>query len=314
LTILEEIRLGISEESVPFDFRTAYLDSELPLAQSWRQTVVESAVALTPIRDNRVVIQYRFSGSAPATEHSPFLSRDNTETHTWHGIITHSFKKMELSVSYERVTAQSSTDFLHDATTFGEFNLSGVKSEEAMLRCSFPSSVDEDGSAIHGGYRILDGTLVGDLQSWPFFSVLQSVITNRIYYRLGGSVEYWQAGITHTWRIAPFSVRPAVTYYDVKPNLGIQTWQPLFLTVGVSSFADNQLDVVHAGLAQLEVAVRTELAGISAELYATQFLPLFQTRRAVQGGTGGAPSAPVAEGPATTTGGRWVTLTVRTQL
>ena len=63
MTVVEEIRLGVKQQALPFDFRAVYLDSELPILQTSRQASVESSVALAMIPNNHAEIQYEFSGT-----------------------------------------------------------------------------------------------------------------------------------------------------------------------------------------------------------------------------------------------------------
>ena len=309
LTILEEIRLGLRQQSQPFDFRTAYLDSELPLSQTMRLTSVEASVVLNLIPNNRLQLHYARSETSPNALTSPFTLRDKTESHEWNASLQQAMGSWHWSLLYDRGTVESTSDFYHEGNTFGESSFSDAHTEGVYLRFARKTEQDE-GVGAYGGYRTFQGTLVGNLQSWPFFSILQSVIANRINFRMTGSVDYWHVGVENTWHFGSIAVRTSVTYYDVKPDISLQSWQPLFLVVGVSQFTENRLEVIHAGLGQLELAVRLNAGEFDAELRGMQIVPLFQDRRAAEILPGPSDGGVVRESSVSTDGGRLIQLTV----
>ena len=310
LPFVREIQLGIREYSVPLFFRTTYLDSELPLSHALHQTDIEASVDLSFIPKNLLELNYSTSGNKPKGETNLFDARDKSESEKWGASLLQDVEPWRCEMSYDLQRFRSTFDFLHGGTTFGHASLSDALIERVGGECKHSSDA-EPNILFDGSYTTLKGSFVGNLQSWPFLSVLQSAITNRINFRFIGSVKYWQIGVEKLLQFESLTLKPRITYYDVRPDIVIQSWQPEFLVIGVSQFADNSLDIIHAGLAQLELTVGVHSPAIKVELSGTQFLPIFQDRRAVQGGVGPAPTPSPDQGKVTTNGGRWARLTFR---
>jgi hypothetical protein len=313
LAFVSGIRLGVREYSVPLFFRTTYLDSELPLSHALHQTDIEASVELSLIPKNLLQLNYMTSGNVPKGETNLFDGRDKSESEGWSASLFQDVQPWRYEMSYDLQRFRSTFDFLHGGTMFGDASLSDALIERVGAGCRLSSAAGSD-ILFDGSFTTLKGSFVGNLQSWPFLSILQSAITNRINFRFIGSVKYWQIGAEKLLQFESVTLKPRITYYDVRPDIVIQSWQPEFLVIGISHFADNTLDIIHAGLAQLELTVGFHTPIIVAELSGTQFLPIFQYHRAVQGGVGPAPTPSPDHGEVTTNGGRWARLTVRKYL
>lgn len=310
VSFLEGIRIGIREYSFPLLLKATYLDSELPISRALRQTAVEASLGLSLLRDDHLSLEYVSSGNSRRNDNNPFTLHDETESRRWTASVRHEFLYWTCEMMYDNRTFRSSDGFLHDDLSFGEASLSDARDETILVNCKRTVGGVTD-VMIDAGFENIEGSFVGNLQSWPFMSVLQSVITNRINFRFTGSLRYWQIGFGKRWNLGMLYVQPSVAYYDVRPDIVIQSWQPQFLVVGVSQFSDNSFDVIHAGLGRLEVTIGIHSTWVDADFDGTQFVPIFQDHRSVQGGPAVPPSPTPEQSRAISDGGRWVRLTLR---
>jgi hypothetical protein len=310
---VDEIRVGIRESSFPVLARATYLDSELPLSHALEQTAVEASVIFSLLRGNSIGLDYVASGNQRRNDSFPFTLRDETESRSWTASVHQSFSSWNCGMEYDRRTFKSSDGFFHEGNSFGEATLFDALDESIVLNCIHRRGAAAD-MDIDAGFENIEGSFVGDLQAWPFLSVLQSVITNRINFRFTGSLRFWHIGLGREWDLGIVSLRPAVAYYDVRPDIVIDSWQPQYLVIGVSDFRENRLDVIRAGLGRLGLDIGIRTPWVNATLNGTQFFPVYQTRRSVQPGPGVPPSPGPEQGRATLDGGRWIRLTLRKEL
>ena len=239
-----------------------------------------------------------------------FGATDESNSQSWNVVLQQDIGLWQYELSGNVWSVGSSTELFQGNTTFGEASLSNVRFENILARCSRRAN-EQTELAFGIGLTEFKASLVGDLQSWPFMSLLQSVITNRLNYRFLGSVRFWQVDAEKSLQFGSWHVLPSVSYYDVRPEIVIQSWQPTYLVFGVSNFVDNGLDVIHAGIGKLELTVGVESSFIGVNLNAAQFLPIFQFHRATKAGPQAPPSPTAKPATVSTDGGRWVRLTVK---
>jgi hypothetical protein len=128
-------------------------------------------------------------------------------------------------------------------------------------------------------WRKIRGQLEGHVESWPFVSIFESLISTREYFTGNGSIEYAKA---HLGSLIPlsekFSVGIGTSYMHLLPTLHIETWQPKYFIFGVRAYHERSLDIQSIDLIILSSGVNGRLGNFEGSYSITQFAPLHVNR------------------------------------
>jgi hypothetical protein len=217
------------------------------------------------------------------------------------------FLPSPVSATYRYYSLTNNPDLTLDGLTFSHSSMKGAEFHILDLVVERPPVLGASGS-IFGGYATGHGRIVGNIQSWPFLEVLETVIENRVNYRLTGDVQLWYAGMEYSWNWANARFSPSVFVYDVRPNMRIESWQPEFLVFGFKNYSESVLDIRRITLGRVQLSYQMDFPIASFTITANQMFPIFTARRTeVAGATSGVPSGGFQT---RSDGGRWFMISI----
>jgi len=123
-------------------------------------------------------------------------------------------------------------------------------------------------------YNYLKGNVSGNIESWPFTDIIQSIVANRLNYQAYGSVNVMESSLSSKMIFKKFSIKPVIDIYYINPDLTLQDWQPVYLVFGIKDYNENTdcINYMLLGRAGTEAAVDIGIAVVSLNIY--QFFPL----------------------------------------
>ncbi len=303
--VLKGLVLGFSEVNLPGNFAASYADAALSFPYAIHG-IVSRARADFSAGD--------FDGSV---EGSTLLNRPSVLEGDYSYVDSSHFSDFGVNLRYSgpgwsieglftKTSFGNAPDFYFDGTTYGHSNVSGG----FLRRYAFTLRARGMGPSLTGGNVSLGAKIVGNVQSWPFADLVGSLIDNRLNYRVSGDVSVWYLGVSCSSSWGGLRFCPEIYYYDVRPSLSIQSWQPEFLVFGFKDLSDNSLDLRRAGLGLFQMSLEIPLPIATFMLSGGQVFPIFTEKLpaapALSSGPANAPSAPATK----TSGGRWIHVTL----
>ena len=306
----EKFRVGYYSYSFPWIFGLKYIDSEIDINNLTQLSKIIYNVSLHPTEQNRLSIQYEKYLSAKNKNENPvFAVEDETASSFTNLTFSNSSLFVPIEVNYSHAQGETFFDFIYAQNSFSSssfknvlYNGISVKSLESDEFIWLP--------AFSVGYDFYKGSAVGNIQSWPFTSVLTSLIANRINYRLAGHLYLLTIQMEKQFRFSKFSITPGLSIYQILPEVTLDNWQPSYLVFGVKDFTRNILPIRKAIIGKLKLSASYQFNAYTLILECGQFVPLKVVKKEL-------PSSGVTPGIVTTQakpskvdGGRWLSLSL----
>lgn len=207
---------------------------------------------------------------------SSFGYTDKPEIEMFNLTHNHNSKDFILRTGFTRLTGRWRIILLYEnlpfsTITFPTVSYSALASELKLKNTRFTPSI-----FFNYYYFRIDGA--GNIQSWPFTSVITNVVANRMNFRIDGWLNAINLGGKLTLPLGGFHISPELQFYHIIPESEIDTWQPEYLVFGVRNFYDSYDEIKNAGLARLRVFTDWKLEDYSISAELSQFIPLYLTK------------------------------------
>lgn len=151
---------------------------------------------------------------------------------------------------------------------------------------------------------------IGTFETFPFTSLVLSIITNRLHMKMSGDVNISKFYFSVDYPIWGMNVRFEPEYYSITPNFSIEQWQPLLMGFGTKDYREDVLSITHASVLRLGIDLIILSKKYELALRGEQYIPITITYRPVPPAPPGLPGPP----PSSADGGRAISLSIKIPL
>lgn len=297
---------GISRSEYPLNFEADYLEEKFNITGGFRNKSMLAKLNFSPDRKSRIDIEYRRFMPLESISKEDFHMNESPKFEVWLSSFASEHKDFLLKGDFFLFGGDYYADFFNGNQTFGYLKIPEIKGNGLKLNLS--SSLKEQSQTDFSFlYLFLKGNAVGNIQSWPFLSIVQSVIANRLNYRFSFSGKVLGFRLKHIKKWNHFTFIPTLFYFDIQPNFSLQTWQPAYLAIGVKEFYSNELKFSRAGVILFSVRGNYKLGEFIISADFNQFIPLYVKSREFPSKPP-VPGEPEEKVAITSSGGRWFSI------
>lgn len=165
------------------------------------------------------------------------------------------------------------------------------------------------GYSVTAEWRMIEGSGSGYVETWPFISIIQSLLPVREYYTASGRLEMLSLHASSLFAIGEKTdLTAGFRALQLHPQLVVETWQPTFLIFGMRAYRRNELSIETADIGLLSLGITRRFGDFELSYAFSQLLPLRIVQRQSEDGSGSAISGVSSASDATatkTTGGQF---------
>ena len=310
----EQFRAGYYSYSVPWIFGLKYQDAEIDVNNLTALSKIYYKADFKSLWKTRIGLQFeKYLSSKNKNVNPAFAVEDQTSGSYTNISVGNNFFSIPFKIDFSHGQGESFFDLLYSQNSFSQnsftdalYNGVNIKSSESLDYNWLP--------ALSIGYHFVKGSMVGNIQSWPFGSFLTSLIINRINYRLAGQVFLFSFDAEKKFTFSDFSIQPEFSFYQILPEITLDNWQPSYLVFGVKDFARNILPIRKALVGKMSLSVSYNLEYCTLSFQATQFIPIQIIKKDLPTTV----VSPIVSGesskPSEIDGGRWFSFSIRRSL
>lgn len=304
----EKFLIGYSSYSLPWIFDLKYEDSEIDINNMTKLSKVFYLIRIHPeVETNFTFCYEKYLSKKNKNENPTFEVKDQSTGAITNFTLNNSTFKIPVEINFSHGQGESFFDFNYAWNSFSQntinnmlFNKVKIASQETNDYKWLPS--------FSVSYDFYKGYAVGNIQSWPFTSVLTSLIANRLNYRLAGHIYLFTFETKKHFTCSNFSIQPEFSVYQILPELTLDNWQPSYLVFGVKDFTRNILPIRKAIIGKLAVTASYRFDSFNLSLECGQFIPLKTIKKELPSSGGTSGIVVTQAKPSKIDGGRWVTI------
>jgi len=309
----ENFRIGYYSYSFPWIFGLKYHTSEIDINNLTMLSKVFYQVRFHPLEKTWAAFQFeKYISAKNKNENTVFAVEDVTSGSLAKLTITSASFAIPIEIYFSHGQGESFFDFFYSRNSFSQNSLTdalyngiNVKNSEPINYKWLPSFTV--------GYHFLKGSMIGNIQSWPFGSFLTSLIANRINYRVAGQAFLFSLEVEKKYTYLAVSVQPKISFFQILPEVTLDNWQPSYLVFGVKNFSRNILPVRKALLGELSLSISSKVKYCTLILQAGQFIPLQIIKKTLPASAVSPEIILTSSQPSKIDGGRWISFSVRTE-
>ncbi|GEM_PF-2749540 len=133
----------------------------------------------------------------------------------------------------------------------------------------------------HFQWKMINGELMGHVESWPFVSLFDMQISQRENFLASGSAKIWKLHIGSLipvtdqiqWGIGLSALR-------LIPQIDIHSWESKFFSYGMRAYEERSLAVRSADFSILSTGFHTMISALEINYAINQFIPISIHRKA----------------------------------
>lgn len=214
--------------------------------------------------------------------------------------------KPVFSGSIEKYSLRSEFGLQKDGLGFGYIKF--TKLNYTRFELSYrDTGVDVWGLNLSAKYHYLDAKIIGSIESWPFTGIIESLFLSRLYFRGTAKIEAEEVEGRISYTFGKITFTPQLSIIRIVPDAAIETWQPIFLAIGVSHYVRSGFKIKEAGLAYFRLIIDFTMLGLDFKGSISQILPIYSVNKEISG-TGQGFTDPLSSG--SEDGGRWFNFSV----
>ncbi len=306
----EKFRIGYYAYSFPSILDLKYVDSRIDINNLTWLSKIYYSVGFHPENKTRIAFQFeKYLSTKNENENPVFAVDDQTHGSLASFTVANASSSVPVEINFVHGEGESIFDFFFSKNSFGGnsftdalYNRVAIKSFEANENIWLPQ--------FSIAYDFIKGSLVGNIQSWPFTSVLTSLVANRINYRLAGHMHLFTFETKKRFVFSNFSVEPGLSIYQILPELTFDNWQPSYLVFGVKNFTRNILPVRKVIIGKVFLSASYLWNSFILLVEGGQFVPLKVIKKNLPPSEE-TPGIVVAQpNPGKTDGGSWISLSL----
>lgn len=302
---------GFSSNDFPVNLEAGYLGDDLNITGSFKNKIFSTRLGFEPWKEKTIQIGYKKILPFEKENGNGFFMKESPDIEIWHGSLNSNWNEVVLNANFFFLSGDYYSDLFNDEQTFGYIKVPELKLNGVVIDGS-TTFKENSKTGVSLFYLFAQGNGVGNVQSWPFLSIVQSVIVNRLNYRFSFSGKLAGAGINHLINWGDYSFNPSVYYFDIQPNFILQTWQPAYLAIGVKEFTSNELKISRAGVALITLRGSYKIGEFFIFADINQFIPVYTSKKELPY-TPPSPGEPEIKEKITSGGGRWFSVGISKQ-
>ncbi|QOJ28086.1 MAG: hypothetical protein HRU80_04030 [Ignavibacteriales bacterium] len=221
------------------------------------------------------------------------------------GALVRRSKNLKAGVRYHEFRGEGKIDAYYTNLSFSSISISTLRYKSWSAFSSFRAGRNYLLNAELSHYSAR-GRASGNIQTWPFSGFLISVFGNRVNAILQGGAELLTIRMSSEITTDDLRFVPKLSYYDIRPSLTTETWQPAFLIFGVKDYRKNVLRISRAGALLLSSDFYWNTGSWKLSAGFGQFIPVYITKRPQE--ETGVPSGGAGVS-VKSDGGRWFSFT-----
>lgn len=307
---LKKIGFSLSSDILPIFLNSKFNNESFRINHSLQRKSFGISLELEPEKNSTLSIESNKNIPAVLELDSKFKNSGEINYSNYGVGYERSFKKFFLAAEYFNHKFELNSDWRTAGQTFGNINVYDVSANIISIDGKYLLT-DKELFRTNFLYLNGKGNLSGTIQTWPFTSLIASVIVNRINYKSKAEVSLYSIDINYNKPLANLQLQPGVAYYHVVPNFSLQSWQPAFLVFGVKNFTDNSTQIKFLDLLNLKLSAQYSIGVFFFEAEFSQFLPIYIERKT---GEEIPQPAPVAKTTTAVDGGRFFSLKISAQI
>ncbi len=298
--LIKELSIGYIEHSLPYNFDAFYSTANLHMDDFIHRYGFTSEIN---VGTDLFFLDYQYSRTflSPKTTGEVVTSIPNGKLTVNIASINYKSKQFSFVIDNLSCRHNSRTYFYNRDLQFSYLFIPEVYFEKYGISAKYIESQNSTyESSVN--YARIKFRMIGELDSWPFVSVLESIFVNRLYFRaIGTALANWIT-FSYNYKNSNWYVNSSLSYIDIRPEFQIDTWEAFFILGGMNR---STLDIRQAGLAFLSIKAEYSLSDITLGVAANQFVPLFVNKFTAAGTGGGGQGVPASGEKKRADGGRW---------
>ncbi len=188
----------------------------------------------------------------------------------------HRKKSFRLTGSFSRLNAKQKIFLLCDNLPFSVITIPTISYSNFSIKFELKDYLTQPEFSFDYYWLKIFG--VGNMQAWPFTSVVTSIIANRLNFRVNGEISAFNVGSKVKLGSGNFSFVPGIQLYHLTPQSEIDTWQPEYLVFGVRDYFDSYDEIKYLGLLQISSEIKYKFSAYALQLDLVQFAPVYQKK------------------------------------
>lgn len=185
---------------------------------------------------------------------------------------------------------RSDIDFDRDGQLFGDLTHGFAKHSRYMIAVS--ANQYNLPITLEYAFDQISSSGTGHFESWPFTSLVSSIITNRLLYQFNGFLKVHSLRSAAKLEVLSMPTNFEISYQRILADIVLENWQPEFLAFGMKNYSSDPFSIKEIQILKfgIETTILTRLAEITAQI--EQYVPIAITYRGQE-----SVSAPPGEPP-----------------
>ncbi len=306
IPILKKITFGIKKSITPINIDANYYDASLHIEHPFTLRENWAEISLSITNKSQISFKHNFNLPFKYSSKEEFSLEDLTKFRNWEVSSEYEDKFFHVYANYLYMDANSELNMYQNQLSFSDIKIPGIYLNYLQLKSKYGQ---EENSILDFNFYFikLKTKAVGNLQSWPFTTFVQSIIMNRINFRLNSDVTAFQFEVGKMFKYESINVQPSISYIDIQPEFELESWQPAFLVLGVRDYSYNSLSLTRAGLLSFSFNCSVKKDKFSLVFFIEQVFPVFIKRKEIISPPSTIPGEPTGI-KSKSDGGRWFTI------
>ncbi len=272
------ITLGLERLPYRYGSSISYYDFQVPFDDAAHSTLASFTLRSKPFARLLASLAYceADGGSNPSSTGYGIASSDR---YFGKKIFTKYFFSQTSNIIAELSTEEFRSDivFNRDGQLFGDLTQGFAKHSRYMVggsanQFNLPLTLEY-------AFDQISSSGTGHFESWPFTSLVSSIISNRLLYQFNGFLKVHTLCSTAKLEVLSMPTNIEISYQRILADIVLENWEPEFLAFGMKKYASNPFSIKDIQLLKfgIETTILTRLAEITAHI--EQYVPIAITYR-----------------------------------
>lgn len=303
IPILKKITFGTKKSITPVNIDANYYDASLHIEHPFTIRENWTEISLSITNKSQVSFKHNFNLPFNYSSNEEFSLEDLTKFRNWEVASGYKAEFFHVYANYLYMDANSELNMYQNQLSFSNIKVPGIYLNYFQLKSKYGQ---EENSIFDLNFYFikLKTKAVGNLQSWPFTTFVQSIIMNRINFRLNSDVTAFQFEVGKMFKYKSIYVQPLISYIDIQPEFELESWQPAFLVLGVRDYSYNSMSLKRAGLLSFSFNCSVKKDKFNLVFFIEQVFPVFIKRKEFISPPSTVPGEPTGI-KSKSDGGRW---------
>ncbi len=276
----EILGLTLGLERLPYCYGSSvsYYDFQVPFDDAAHSTIASFTLRSKPFASLLASLAYYEAdgGSSPSSTEYGIGSSDRCFGKK---ILAQYFLSLTSNITAELSTEEFRSDivFNRDGQLFGDLTHGFAKHSRYVVGAS--ANQFNLPITLEYAFDQISSSGTGHFESWPFTSLVSSIITNRLLYQFNGFLKVHRLRSTAKLEVLSMPTNFEISYHRILADIVLENWEPEFLAFGMKNYASNPFSIKDIQLLKfgIETTILTRLVEITAQI--EQYIPIAITYR-----------------------------------